>query len=230
MDDEKNRMLWTSTDIAHAVQRLETDFHTAPSRFFSEHDIHAHLHHIVQTSLNAKGATFIKCRNGQTAPVHLEYPTPFRCDMHGHTFKIRKDDERTPRGSLYRRGHYDLVILNPDYAEQYDVVTVSGKDHARLREARGSITASPLLWVCEVVFSAQVGATLPKNWTQYVFQDAKKVIATLGYPVGDGVPFASHGDVLVFFGYTSKRTTAAEEQIHEFSETHGFPIHFFRPQ
>jgi hypothetical protein len=150
--------------------------------------------------------------------------------MSGHNFEIKEDDERTKRGGLYRRGHYDLVVLNPDFVARHNLVTVSGKDYAQFCEVRESITTTPLLWVCEVIFGAQVGATLPKNWTQYVFQDAKKVIATLGYPVGDGVPFAQHGDVLVFFGSSSKRTTTAVEQIHEFGETRGFPIHVFRPQ
>jgi len=51
----------------------------------------------------------------KTNLVHDEYPTPFRCDMRKYDFRVTSDQERTQRGGLYKRGHHDLVISNPEF-------------------------------------------------------------------------------------------------------------------
>jgi len=51
--------------------------------------------------------------------VHREYPTPFRCDMSDGKFEVKDDDARTERGGKYRRGHYDIVVLDPDFVDRH---------------------------------------------------------------------------------------------------------------
>lgn len=157
------------------------------------------------------------------------YPTPFRCDMNKYDFRVVSDRDRTPRGRLYRRGHYDLVVLNPDFVRSYDLVTVSGKNYEKFCSVGDEIDATPLLWVCEILFGAHVEDDLPKNWMKLVEQDSKKVIETLKYEVGTGVTFARSGSVLVFLGVTSEKTKKLKEDIREFGLSKDFKIRFCSP-
>ncbi len=173
-----------------------------PRRFFTEHDLHSYLYRLVETELSNRGELFANTADGyRTVLVHHEYPTPFRCDMSNHSFRKTEDtNDRTTKGGLYRRGHYDLAILNPEFVRQYNSVIVAGKNYGRLRLVRGEIEVTPLLWVCEIVFGAHTEDVLPVNWVGCVTQDAKKVIESLNYKLGKETKFAQHGDVAIFIG------------------------------
>jgi hypothetical protein len=176
---------WSEDDSEKVLTRLESAFREAPRRFFTEHDLHSHLYRLVETELSDRGELFFDTLDGHKASlVHHEYPTPFRCDMSKHGFRIARDEEPTPKGGLYRRGHYDLVILNPDFVRRYDLVIVAGKNYEQFRLARDKIDVTPLLWVCEIIFGAHVEDDLPINWIKHVTQDSEKVIKTLSYKVG----------------------------------------------
>jgi len=212
------------------LDELEADFKNIPHKFFTEHDIHSHLHKLVEAELEKQGKRLVRSVDGQTTNlVHLEYPTPFRCDMSKHGFRVASDKDRTPRGRFYRRGHYDLVVLNPDFVRSHDLVIVSGKNYEKFCSARDSINVTPLLWVCEILFGAHVEDDLPRNWMKFVEQDSKKVIETLNYKVGKGIDFARCGSVLVFLGIASEKTVKLEEEIREFGSSQGFKIRFHSP-
>ena len=225
-----NKLSWSKSDIETVLARLDANFKKAPHRFFTEHDIHSHLLWLVEAELGNRGKLFVRSCDGHiTSLVHLEYPTPFRCDMSKRGFRIVSDEEKTSKGGLYRRGHYDLVILNPEFVRRYDLVIVSGKNYESFCSVRDEIDVTPLLWVCEIVFGAHVEDDLPRNWVKNVTQDALKVIDTLGYKVGKGAHFAKSGSVLVFLGVTSEKTKKLEEEIRQFSLLKGFKIRFFTP-
>jgi len=106
---------WSENDTERVLSQLGLDFRETPRRFFTEHDLHSHLYHLVERELDARRELFYEAADGQrTSVLHHEYPTPFRCDMSKHGFRIVEENERTGNKGLYRRGHYDLVILNPD--------------------------------------------------------------------------------------------------------------------
>lgn len=182
---------------------------------------------MVERKLVARGKLFVNTLDNQRISLlHHEYPTPFRCDMRKHGFRIATDDERTNKGGLYRRGYYDLVVLNPDFVRSHDLVIVSGKNYEKFCSARDDINVTPLLWVCEILFGAHVEDDLPRNWMKLVEQDSKKVIETLDYKVGKGIDFARCGDVLVFIGIASEKSVKLEEEIREFGSSQGFKIRF----
>jgi hypothetical protein len=60
--------------------------------------------------------------------VHMEYPTPFRCDMSKNKFE-RKDDEVRTKGKKFRRGHYDIVVLNPDFIAQHSYEIIKSQNY-----------------------------------------------------------------------------------------------------
>lgn len=221
-------MSWSESDSERVLGKLRLAFKIAPRRFFTEHDLHSHLYQLVEKELDARGELFCEAADGQkTSVLHHEYPTPFRCDMSRHGFRMVNDNERTKKKGLYRRGHYDLVILNPDFVRQYDPVIVAAKNYEKFCIVRDKINVTPLLWVCEIVFGSHVEEGLPKNWVDIVFQDAKKVIETLNLKIGKGVNFARYGSVMVFIGIRpNEKTRKLEEEILQFSREKGFKIGF----
>jgi hypothetical protein len=146
---------WSEADSEKALSKLEFAFRETPRRFFTEHDLHSHLYQLVERELDGRDALYFRTRDGQkTSLVHHEYPTPFRCDMSNHGFKRAEEAEVTSKGGRYKRGHYDLVILNPEFVRRYDLVTVAGKNYEQFRLAKDKIDVTPLLWACEVVFGS----------------------------------------------------------------------------
>jgi hypothetical protein len=219
---------WSETDSERVLNRLGLDFKKTPRQFFTEHDLHSHLYRLVEKELDGRGELFCMAADGQrTSILHHEYPTPFRCDMSRHGFRIVKDKERTKKKGLYRRGHYDLVILNPDFVRQYDPVIVAAKNYEKFCLVRDTIEVTPLLWVCEIVFGSHVEEGIPKKWADIVFQDANKVIETLNLKIGKGVKFAKYGSVMVFLGISSnEKTKKLEKEITQFSREKEINIRF----
>ena len=106
-------------------QRTVETFQTCPHYFFTEHDIHSVLYNITNEELQLGGVLEVETRDRrQVTLVHHEYPTPFRCDMRGYGFD--KKDEKP-----YKRGHYDLVILNPNFVRNNGLDVVCGKDYQK---------------------------------------------------------------------------------------------------
>ena len=90
------------------INRLAGLFRQDPTAFSGE----AGLSHQL-TTLLAEHATFtLDTANGPAPLVHQEYPTPFKCQMGDLRFEVLEDDAQA------RRGHYDLVVLNPWWVER----------------------------------------------------------------------------------------------------------------
>ena len=223
------RLVWSENDSEDVLSKLESAFIQTPHRFFTEHDLHSHLYHLVETKLADRGELFCVTADGEKVSlVHHEYPTPFRCDMCKHGFKLAEESDRTPKGGLYKRGHYDLVVLNPDFVRKNSLAIVSGKQYSVFKSAKKKIDVTPLLWACEILFGAHAKIpALPNEWIDLVTQDAQKIIQTLRSEVGNGVKFLASGDVSVFLGIGSnEKTKKMKERIQEFEREKMFKIHF----
>jgi len=114
--------------IDQAIEALCKEFRSSPTLFYTEHDMVSFFYTILQRNLSM--ATARDRDASEHFLVHLEYPTPFRCDMEGDRFATKGDDERIPQGGLYRRGHYDIVVLNPDFISQYSYELIKAQDYA----------------------------------------------------------------------------------------------------
>ena len=114
--------------VDQAIEALCKEFRASPTLFYTEHDMVAFFYTILQRNLSM--ATARDRDATEHFLVHLEYPTPFRCDMGGDRFAIKGDDERTPEGGLYRRGHYDIVVLNPDFIREQSYELIKAQDYA----------------------------------------------------------------------------------------------------
>jgi hypothetical protein len=131
------RLTWSIADSERALANLEMAFRDTPRRFFTEQDLKAHLFQLVETALSRRGMLFFETTDKQKVSLlHLEYPTPFRCNMSDHDFVKVQETDKTSNGGLYRRGHFDLVVLNPQFVKESDLVTVSGKNYRQLCTAK----------------------------------------------------------------------------------------------
>jgi len=198
----------TKTSI---VKRINKIFQRNPNLFFTEHDIHSVLYNIAEEELQRHGVLSAKTSDSrEVSLVHHEYPTPFRCCMKGYGFQLKYEKP-------YRRGHYDLVILNPSFVKNYELPVVYGKDYQRFSLAMQEVTVEPLIWVCEVVFFPKVKG-IPKNALRIIKQDALKVKETLKHKVGRDVNFCKMGSVLVFINHTAKGIADLKRQIDRLAE------------
>lgn len=199
------------------INRLKESFQKHPNWFFTEHDIHSVLYNIAKEELKLNGVPTERTRDGhQVLLVHHEYPTPFRCDMKKYGFQIKYEPP-------YRRGHYDLVILDPEFVRNNKLAVVCAKDYQRFGSVMHKVRVEPLIWACEVIFFPEV-KKLPKNALKTIEQDALKVKETLRFKVGQNRHFCKLGSILVFTSHTTKEASNLKTQIADLSQKHGLDV------
>jgi len=164
------------------LRTLENEFRAEPTLFFTENDLVSRAYQLIQQELGQ-----LKVYGSDGAAhylVHHEYPTPFRCDMSGSTFQIKKEDARTPRGGKYQRGHYDLVVFNPDFLEGCDYQLAKGQNFEVVKRKMPDIVAelrrAPILVGIEFMFNRDDFASERhlEHWWNGVMQDFKKLCAS----------------------------------------------------
>lgn len=193
------------------INRLVERFRKHPYHFFTEHDIHSVLYSITREELKLSGTMTEETRDGyQAALLHHEYPTPFRCDMRRMRFQKK---ETKP----YKRGHYDLVILNPEFVKNNSLDVVCAKDYQRFQVAMENVRVEPLIWACEVIFFPGI-RNFPKNGEKMIEQDALKLKETLKHKPNRTHNFCRAGTVLVFTNHSRRDTKNLKRYITQLRE------------
>jgi len=221
----KSEPQWSDLE-KKGIEELETTFKSCPHCFFSEHDIHSSLYSIIKKQLKQLGIDSQISRDSyKTNLVHHEYPTPFRCDMRKYNFRVTSDQERTQRDGLYKRGHYDLVIFNPEFIKNHTLEVVHGKNYQKLRSILPKLRMEPLIWACGIIYFPKI-EKLPKNALKIVEQDTLKVRVTLGYKIMNNRTFCKIGSVHVFISHPHKEATHLEQQTAQLAERQQIEITF----
>jgi hypothetical protein len=118
--------------VDDTIKALRDAFTHTPTLFYTETDlvcwITADLNHRLGEAKHAED-----CNELPHRLVHTEYPTPFRCDIARGNFQVVGEDDRTPKNGRYRRGHLDIVVLNPAFVRCHA--------YAKLKDEPGSIFA-----------------------------------------------------------------------------------------
>jgi hypothetical protein len=126
--------------LVNIVTIVAERFQAYPFHFFTEHDIHSELACTAHDMLHENERHVHTLDQHLVNRIHHEYPTPFRCDMRGTTFrKISEEEFKQERQNNPRfranRGFLDFVILNQQFIESNELVVVSGKRyHAFLKK------------------------------------------------------------------------------------------------
>jgi len=125
MKSDNHQIIIESVDKTITV--VCNEFCSNPSLFYTENDLVCYFYSILQRNLPVLKA-HDKDRYEHFL-VHGEYPTPFVCDMSRKQFALKEDGSKTPKGGTYRRGHYDIVVLNPEFIAQHSYEVVKSQDY-----------------------------------------------------------------------------------------------------
>lgn len=164
------------------------EFQRHPTHFFTENDIVCHFYHVLANQL---GEFLVKDIDGfEHKIVHAEYPTPFRCDMGGTKFILKSENDRTPRGHKFERGHYDIVVLNPDFIRNHSFNVIKAQDLASYQNEVLEKMAGPIvLFGIEFMYQRDPlkysrGPDNIKTINEFIakiIQDADKLLASKEY-------------------------------------------------
>lgn len=117
--------------VDESIAELLDLYKREPTRFFTENDLVCCLYRLICNSFENSGWASSCDKDGLShCLIHCEYPTPFRCDMKNKCFVLKTDNDQTPNGGKYRRGHYDLVILNPAFLSGHSYSAIKCQNYA----------------------------------------------------------------------------------------------------
>jgi hypothetical protein len=123
MTDLEQQELLTR-DIAKCIRILSEKFRKWPYNFFTESDAHSYLYY----SFFRYGIPELKAMYPTKTPrikpvlIHREYPTFFRYEQKNLIRYLLHE----PVGTV---GHYDMVVLNPEFMENHSIEQVISKDN-----------------------------------------------------------------------------------------------------
>lgn len=143
--------------LESAIGGLVGEFKGAPYVFFTEADAVVRLHQLLIEEDRSLSRRVQTVDGHPVGLIHREYPTFFRFDDKNPTARV---------GPPARRGHYDTVILNPDFVAAHPVETVLN------RSIKAERDRSILPFQAVVEFKLHT-----RGWSQ---GRAKGVIAELG--------------------------------------------------
>lgn len=101
------------------VKTLVNRFKGRPYNFFTESDIHSYLYLAFYRDKRFSKQYPTADPSVKTILIHREYPTFFR---------FRRKRPLAPAPPPARRGHYDLVVLNPVFLAAHPLSTVTNQD------------------------------------------------------------------------------------------------------
>lgn len=118
--------------VDQSIEELCKEFRSRPTLFYTEHDMVSYFYTILQRTLSM--ATVRDRDATEHFLVHMEYPTPFRCDIGRDRFQIKGDEEQTPHGGLYPRGQYDIIVMNPGFIQEHSYELIKAQDYALFKK------------------------------------------------------------------------------------------------
>lgn len=154
-----------------AVRKTINKFRENPYFFFTESDIHSYFYHCMYNS------TFeVKKNNKRIYLVHREYPTNYRYSKKTLTTSgvenpdyIDKENERTSRG------HYDMAVINPDFANK--AKNIDNIINKNISDAKDRFNGNKDNLKDELLFAIEFKYIISrsKNWIEQVEIDNKKL-------------------------------------------------------
>ena len=187
--------------IHQAVTELQKEFRQNPSLFFTEQDVASRCYSLIQSALQYPSVTG---KDGSLFYlVHLGYPIPFRCDVSNEYCDYKNEDDPTPQGYKYQRGHYDLVVFNPAFLKECTYELLKGKNFEKLKQELPFVlyqTQEPaILFGLEFMFNSAPFSSQKQaeNWRDSVLLDYKKLQNSENW---EYMPFMKEYRMLAFDG------------------------------
>lgn len=124
-------------NLERAIHKLVDEFLGEPYRFFTESEAVSRFHQLLEADAQLHGK--VKSKDGFSLPlIHQEYPTFFRFEEAPMPEARRSGlpGSRSDVTTGMRRGHYDIVILTPEFIRNHNAETVRNRDIALERVQR----------------------------------------------------------------------------------------------
>lgn len=182
--------------IDEAVAQVIQDFQLNPQMYFTEEDVRWRLMKQLEAKLAQRGWQDAQLRDGYTSTIHGEYPTPFRCSM------ARRSFELADIKSQAKRGHFDIVLLNPCATAQCTFEVVRSQYYQAFLQALPQLSLPFLDCVIEIKLYRDLAhpnrTGSAGQQAEYAVQAVNKVVAALdAQPTYYPRPFARYGIVLM---------------------------------
>jgi hypothetical protein len=192
--------------VEQVVDQLFGRFRATPSLFFTESDLVCEFYRLFLSQVPDPYAR--DAEGKEHLLIHTEYPTPFRCDMSKNGFFVKGDEEPTNRGTKYKRGHLDLVILNPYLIRELKTKEVMMQDYQKTKDrVLNSVSLGWPMVVHAIEFQYHRGELTKegaKRFAEIVDQDQRKLAACHHPKDGLGIErFVERYESLVFFEKSS---------------------------
>jgi len=188
--------------VDSGISKVIEDFREHPQYYFTEEDLRWRLIKEIENALTVQAAQYVRFLGGGVTPaVRAEYPTPFRCSMREHSFRLDLPDSRG------KRGHFDIAVLNASAAAKCDFEALRFQDYKVVRKKLlGQEMQEKLLPFLDAVIEIKLFRDLihpnrtrsVQQQVEYAVQAIKKVAAALEAPRYYHKPFANRGLVLLF--------------------------------
>lgn len=173
--------------IDDSIEVLCSEFRSHSTLFFTENDIVCYFYSILQQKLPISKT--LDKDGYEHFLIHREYPTPFRCDMGKNKFELKDDEARTKKGGKYQRGHYDIVVLNPDFIGQHSYEVIKAQNYELYKDqvlSKIDSYSPVILYGLEFMYSRDPlkysrGEVKEKGIDEFiakVIQDADKLLAS----------------------------------------------------
>jgi len=112
--------------IESHIKTLVNRFKGRARNFFTESDIHAYLYHVFYRDKRFSKQYPTADPSVRTILIHREYPTFFRFER-----KLRVK----PAEAHAKRGHHDLVVLNPSFLADHPLTVATNQDNRTISRA-----------------------------------------------------------------------------------------------
>lgn len=197
--------------VENSISSVSKDFQAHPTHYYTENDLVCAVYH---EFLGKIGNPMVMDAEGaETNIVHMEYPTPFRCDMEGSKFELKSENDRKRGRTKFRRGHIDMAILNPLVVRELTSRDVMFQDYEVAKPRifpRVSSTRPMILYAVEFQYHRDdMSYDAGFKFMEKTLQDHKKLAASNNpVPKHLGCPaFVGNFKSIAFFHDTSQLST-----------------------
>ena len=124
--DKKGYSMSIQINLESAIHELVGEFLREPYQFFTEADAVARFRQLLETDSMINQT--IESKDGfQISTIHEEFPTFFRFDDANPFSRLEADSGAS-------RGHYDIVIVEPDFIRAHTAETVKNRNISSIRD------------------------------------------------------------------------------------------------
>jgi hypothetical protein len=178
----------TQATVRKSVSQLTGLFRRDPAAFSTKGELRSRL----LAFLASHPSFTLETPDGPVPLVRQEYPTPFKCQMGDLRFEVLDDRSRG------KRGHYDLVVLNPWWLDKAPLQAIRNDDFALFREQvrdKAQPDDPPLCLAGIEIYLLRTERPRLADYSR-IGQDYRKLL--LSGTLGSGWRFMGHRYMLVF--------------------------------